>query len=46
MAKLVKAGLAPGMTLPGEVSSFKYAHKGSLAYVGNDNAVMVSWGAL
>lgn len=40
MAKLVKAGLKPGMELPGGTAPFKYGHKGSLAYVGNDNAVM------
>lgn len=41
MASLVRAGLKPGMELPGSVTPFKYGHKGSLAYVGNDNAVMV-----
>ena len=42
MAKLVKKGLSPGMELPSGAAPFKYSHKGSLAYVGNDNAVMVS----
>ena len=41
MAKLVKGGLLPGMEVPEGVPVFKYSHKGSLAYVGNDKAVMV-----
>lgn len=41
MAKLVKGGLMPGMEVPEGAQVFKYSHKGSLAYVGNDNAVMV-----
>ena len=41
MAALVKGGLLPGMESPQGSQGFKYFHKGSLAYVGNDNAVMV-----
>ena len=48
LAKLVQAGVKPGMQLPSGVQPFKYGHKGSLAYVGNDNAVMVRapWAAV
>ena len=41
MAKLVEGGLLPGMEVPEGAPVFKYSHKGSLAYVGNDKAVMV-----
>ena len=40
MAKLVKKGVKPGMRVPEGVKPFRYSHKGSLAYVGNDKAVM------
>ena len=41
MAKLLASGkLAPDKPLPAEVRPFKYGHKGSLAYVGSDKAVM------
>lgn len=39
LAKLLRAGIAPGK-LPEGVEPFKYSHKGSLAYVGRDRAVM------
>jgi NADH:ubiquinone reductase (non-electrogenic) len=39
LAKLVSAGIAPGR-VPEGIAPFKYNHKGSLAYVGRDRAVM------
>ena len=41
LAKLLAGGKAvPGVSPVGQVKPFKYGHKGSLAYVGRDNAVM------
>lgn len=41
MAKLLATGkAAPGQPLAADVQPFKYGHKGSLAYVGGDKAVM------
>ena len=40
LAKLIKKGVKPGMKVPEGVKPFRYSHKGSLAYVGNDKAVM------
>jgi len=39
-AKLMKLGVKPGLELPRGAEPFKYGHKGSLAYVGSDRAVM------
>lgn len=39
-AKLLQAGVQPGMEVPEGVKPFRYGHKGSLAYVGGDRAVM------
>jgi len=40
LAKMIKNGVKPGMQVPEGVKPFRYSHKGSLAYVGNDKAVM------
>ncbi|KAK9812482.1 hypothetical protein WJX73_003352 [Symbiochloris irregularis] len=41
LAKLLTAGkVKPGASPLGQVEPFKYGHKGSLAYVGRDKAVM------
>ena len=32
--------MKPGTRMPDGVRPFRYGHKGSLAYVGNDKAVM------
>lgn len=37
---MLEAGVQPGMELPDGVEPFRYSHKGSLAYVGGDRAVM------
>ncbi len=40
LAKLIRKGVKPGMRMPDGIKPFRYGHKGSLAYVGNDKAVM------
>lgn len=35
-----KHRVRPGEALPQDAKAFKYSHKGSLAYVGKDRAVM------
>ena len=35
-----KHRVRPGEALPRDTKTFKYSHKGSLAYVGKDRAVM------
>eukprot|EP00884_Botryococcus_braunii_P007779 jgi/Botrbrau1/17001/Bobra.49_2s0060.1 len=40
MARLLAAGIQPGQPLPEGAAPFEYKHKGSLAYIGNDKAVM------
>ena len=39
-AKLLRQGIKPGLELPEGAEPFRYGHKGSLAYVGSDRAVM------
>lgn len=39
-AKLLRRGIKPGLELPEGAEPFRYGHKGSLAYVGSDRAVM------
>lgn len=39
-AKMLHADVQPGLEVPEGIMPFKYRHKGSLAYVGGDRAVM------